>query len=65
MDSATQAQTVARLLKVIANAEFQMLPGFYVFEALPGASRRPARMPWRASATATSGASWCRSPTPA
>lgn len=32
----TQAQAVARLLKVIANAEFEILPGFYVFEAMPG-----------------------------
>lgn len=35
MGSETQEQAAARLLKVIANAENQVLPGFYAFEAMP------------------------------
>ena len=31
----------ARLLKVIARAEFCLLPGFYAFEAIPHGARRP------------------------
>ena len=35
MSPETQEQAVVRLLKVIANAEYQVLPGFYAFEAMP------------------------------
>ena len=35
MSPETPEQAAARLLKVIANAEYQVLPGFYAFEAMP------------------------------
>jgi len=35
MSSEMQEQAAVRLLKVIANAEYQVLPGFYAFEPMP------------------------------
>lgn len=35
MSPETPEQAAARLLQVIANAEYEVLPGLYVFEAMP------------------------------
>ena len=35
MSSETPEQAAARLLRVIANADYEVLPGFYAFEAIP------------------------------
>jgi hypothetical protein len=46
MSSESQEQAGMRLLKVIANAEYQVLAGFYAFEAMPNgpAETRPAAL---------------------